>query len=440
MSMSKHSVFWFRRDLRLHDNSGLRQALESGRPVIPIFIFDSLILEKLKSPQDLRVQFLHETLLDLKGQLNELGSDLLLFHGKPLEIFQALSRDYKIESIFTNHDYEPYPRRRDREISDWAKSEDITFQTFKDQVIFEKSEITTDQNKPYTVYTPFKKKWLLTAQDTHFKAHNSSQMAENFFKSSRLQKVLSLESLGFDSQTFLFPTKKVSKKVLTTYTQTRDYPALDQGTTQLGLHLRFGTVSVREMAKVAKENSDVWLSELIWREFFMQILWHYPDVVKASFRPAYDKVAWRDNAADFKKWCEGQTGYPMVDAGMRQLNQTGYMHNRVRMVTASFLTKHLLIHWLKGERYFAAKLLDYDLSANNGNWQWAAGTGCDAAPYFRIFNPESQLEKFDPNLEYVKSWVPEFGTKTYPEPMVEHTMARERCLTAFKTALNGEKT
>lgn len=439
MHKSKQSIYWFRRDLRFEDNVGLAHALQSNDSVQPIFIFDQEILSRLKSPQDRRVQFIHRTIQNMKAQLQDQGRDLLVFHGKPLEIFQKLHKDHEIQSLFTNHDYEPYPRRRDQEVLIWAEKEKIEFKTFKDQVIFEKKEVLTDAAKPYTVYTPYKRKWLSQLSESSFKSADSEKLLENIAKSSKPQKMLSLESMGFEATDFSYPGTVPDSDTLKNYATQRNFPANDQGTTRLGLHLRFGTVSVRKMAKIAQSKSDIWLSELIWREFFMQILWNFPDVVKSSFRPAFEKVAWRDSEEDFKKWCEGKTGYPLVDAGMRELNQTGHMHNRVRMVTASFLTKHLLMHWLKGERYFAGLLLDYELSANNGNWQWAAGTGCDAAPYFRIFNPETQLGKFDPDLKYVKKWVPEFGTKNYPPPMIDHKVARDRCLKAFDLALKGKE-
>jgi deoxyribodipyrimidine photo-lyase len=439
MHKSKQSIYWFRRDLRFEDNVGLAHALQSNDSVQPIFIFDQEILSRLKSPQDRRVQFIHQTIQNMKAQLQDQGRDLLVFHGKPLEIFQKLHKDHGIQNISTNHDYEPYPRRRDQEVLNWANSENIEFKTFKDQVIFEKKEVLTDAAKPYTVYTPYKRKWLSQLNESSFKSAGSEKLLDKIVKSAKPQEMITLKSMGFEATEFSYPGSSPDSETLKNYATQRNFPANEQGTSRLGLHLRFGTVSIRKMAKIAQSKSDIWLSELIWREFFMQILWNFPDVVKSSFRPAFEKVAWRENEEDFKKWCEGKTGYPLVDAGMRELNQTGHMHNRVRMVTASFLTKHLLMHWLKGERYFAGLLLDYELSANNGNWQWAAGTGCDAAPYFRIFNPETQLEKFDPDLKYVKKWVPEYGTKNYPPPMIDHKVARDRCLKAFDLALKGKE-
>lgn len=437
MTKSKYTVFWFRRDLRLEDNCGLMHALSKNAQVLPIFIFDSQILEQLNDNSDRRVQFIYETVSAMKSELQAKGSDLLVFHGKPLDIYKDLHKEYKIEKILTNHDYEPYARRRDEEIAQWAKTQGIEFHSFKDQVIFEKGEILTDAQKTYTVFTPYKKKWLATITPQDYKPYSLKGLEGSWAK-LKAQTMPTLKSLGFEATDFKFPKRTISFETLRNYKENRDFPYLDSGTSKLGLHLRFGTVSVRKLVEVAVEKkSDIWLSELIWREFFMQILWHFPRVAKESFRPEYEKVKWRNSEAEFKKWCDGQTGYPLVDAGMRELNQTGFMHNRVRMVTASFLTKHLLTHWLKGERYFAEKLLDYDLSANNGNWQWAAGTGCDAAPYFRVFNPQSQQEKFDPEFKYIKKWVPEYGTAKYPDPMVDHKEARDRCLEAFKKALKG---
>lgn len=428
-----YTLFWFRRDLRLFDNAGLFNALKHETNVLPLFIFDEDILKHLPE-NDLRVQFIHETIAKLKKDLQSQKSDLVVKHGKPLEVFKKMFETSQVKAIYTNHDYEPSARVRDEAIEKLCKSQKIEFKTFKDQVIFEKSEVVTDQGNPYTVYTPYKKKWLNSASSFYLQSYPVEQFAANFAKVNPTP-LLSLKEIGFTEQKFIFPGTKVTSAILENYAKTRDFPALDS-TSRLGLHLRFGTVSVRDLARRAKdEKSDIWLSELVWRDFFMQILWHFPHVEKQSFRPQYDKVAWRSVKSEFDLWKNGQTGYPMVDAGMRELNQTGHMHNRVRMVTASFLTKHLLHYWLDGERYFAEKLLDYDLSANNGNWQWAAGTGCDAAPYFRIFNPESQLERFDQKLEYVKKWVPEYGTAKYAKPMVDHKFARERALTEFKKGL-----
>lgn len=437
--MSKNvTLFWFRRDLRLQDNAGLYHALKENESVLPLFIFDTTLLKYLPK-DDKRVLFIHQTITQLKSDLMQKGSDLLIEYGEPLAVFKNLTLKFKINSIYTNHDYEADAIYRDSQVSQWAEKNNIEFKTFKDQCIFEKNEVVGDTKKNYTVFTPYKKKWLATVNKFYLKSYPNDLYEANYLQKKDKSKLLILSEIGFDNdENFQFPVASLSRKMLKEYAEKRDFPFLDKATSRLGLHLRFGTISVREVAREAQKYSDVWLSEIIWRDFFMQILWHYPHVQKGSFRPQYDKVAWRDDKLEFKKWCGGQTGYPLVDAGMRELNQTGHMHNRVRMVVASFLTKHLLMHWSLGERYFAEKLLDYDLSANNGNWQWAAGTGCDAAPYFRVFNPETQLERFDPDMKYVKKWVPEFGTSKYVKPIVEHKFARERALAAFKLALKGD--
>jgi deoxyribodipyrimidine photo-lyase len=444
-SREKLALFWLRRDLRLDDNAGLFHALKENKSVLPVFIFDSEILQRLKDPDDPRVTFIYDQVLRLKNELQQMGSDLWILQGKPVEVFTerlkkevSLYGDFEIESVYCNHDYEPRARDRDAKVKAWADGQGIRFLSYKDQVIFEKSEVMTDAQKPYTVYTPYKKKWLSSLSEFYLKSYPNQRYARHFFKTRKHSPTPTLAELGFSRRSgFDYPSTRVSLPVLQKYSAERDFPALD-ATSRLGLHLRFGTVSVRDLARVARAHSEVWLSELIWREFFMQILFHFPRVVKESFRPEYEKIQWRTSESDFEKWCQGKTGYPLVDAGMRELNQTGHMHNRVRMLTASFLTKHLLIHWSRGERYFAAKLLDYDLASNNGNWQWAAGTGCDAAPYFRIFNPTTQIEKFDKDFEYIKKWVPEWKTSEYALPMVDHVEARERCLGAFALGLKGK--
>jgi deoxyribodipyrimidine photo-lyase len=440
------ALFWFRRDLRLEDNAGLFYALKENASVLPVFIFDTDILNKLQNPLDLRVTFIYDQVLKIKAELNELGSDLLILHGNPGEVFDGKIKqamgiygDFAIEAVYCNHDYEPKAMERDAEVMVWTQHNSVRFHSYKDQVIFEKSEVLTDAQKPYTVYTPYKKKWLNSLSDFYLKSYPVNRYFGNFIKTKKFyDNYPSLKQLGFVRQKgFSFPLANLTSKTLQDYAELRDFPAKD-ATSHLGLHLRFGTLSVRDLVKKSRSKSDVWLSELIWREFFMQILFHFPRVTDESFRPEYDRIEWRNSAADFKKWSDGQTGYPLVDAGMRELNSTGHMHNRVRMVTASFLTKHLLTYWLKGERYFAEKLLDYELASNNGNWQWSAGTGCDAAPYFRIFNPTTQIKKFDPEYTYIKKWVPEWGTAQYPPPMVDHVKARERCLKAFSMGLKGK--
>jgi deoxyribodipyrimidine photo-lyase len=427
------TLYWFRRDLRLHDNHALHQALSQKGPVQCVFIFDRYILDQL-TEDDFRLPYIYQQIVKIKQSLQKQGSDLWVFYGKPEEIWQDLLKTHPVAKVFINHDYEPYARERDRKVAQLLNKKKIAFHSYKDQVIFEKSEVLSDSHKTYTVFTPFKNKWLKQLDKSLLQNYNCE--IKNFNSNKVKSELISLKDLGFKERADdFFPTRNLSPSLLKKYSKERDFPALE-ATSHFGIHLRFGTVSVRELVKTALNlKSDVWLSELIWREFFMQILWHFPEVQIRSFRVEYEKIEWRKNANEFKKWCEGKTGYPLVDAGMRQLNATGYMHNRVRMVAASFLTKHLLMHWSLGERYFASKLLDFDLAANNGNWQWTAGTGCDAAPYFRIFNPETQAEKFDSKNEYIKKWLPEFGTAKYPEKMVDHVFARERALTAFRKGL-----
>ena len=429
---TKLNLFWFRRDLRLIDNHGLYEALQSELPVLPIFIFDTNILDKLENKEDKRVDFIFQALEKLNEYLEKQGKSIQIFYGRPLEIYQKLTEKYNIESVFFNEDYEPYAIKRDQEIADFLNKKGINFHTYKDQVIFQKDEITKADGKPYTVYTPYSKQWLLKFNDQNLEFFASDKKLENLLNIEK-QKI-TLEHIGFKKTNYLFEPPKINLEILEKYHETRNLPTKE--TSQMSVHLRFGTISARKLAKTAcKLNDNTYLKELIWREFFMQILWHFPKVVHHSFKEKYDNIAWENNEELFQKWCEGKTGYPIVDAGMRELNETGLMHNRVRMVCASFLTKHLLTDWRIGEAYFAEKLMDYDLSANNGNWQWSAGSGCDAAPYFRVFNPEEQQKKFDPKFIYIKKWVKEFGTSTYPKPIIEHKFARERALKRYKEGL-----
>lgn len=433
--MNKVAIFWYRRDLRLFDNAGLFYALKENPAILPVFIFDRDILDKLRDKSDARVSFIHHEVAELKKQLQAKKSDLLVKHGSVMDVFKELLAKHQISAIYTNSDYERAACERDQKILKFAATQGVEFKSFKDQTLFEKQEILSGLGKPYTVYTPYKKKVLESLNDFYLKSYPIDLYQSSFAKISHPEPMISLAEIGFNKSTIEFPANELSGKILKSYEKTRDFPYLENGTSHLGLHLRFGTVSVRELAREGKKYSDVWLSELIWRDFFMQILWNFPHVEKGSFRPEYDNIAWRNSKDEFEKWCAGKTGYPLVDAGMRELNATGYMHNRVRMVVASFLCKHLLMHWSLGERYFAEKLLDYDLAANNGNWQWAAGSGCDAAPYFRIFNPTAQAEKFDPKESYIQKWVPEYGTLKYPAPIVDHVEARGRCLQAFGKVL-----
>ncbi len=430
----RYTAFWFRRDLRLDDNAGLFQALTAGRPVIPVFIFDTEILGSLPQ-QDARVEFIHDTLSELQTQLAAFGSTLVVKHGSPTQIWPQLLLDHPIEAVYTNHDYEPYARLRDGEMAAMLQTQGVSFHTFQDQVIFEKTSILTQQGKAYTVFSPYARNWKAKLSADLLRANPTEAHFGSFWKSSPLA-LPSLESMGFARTGIFFPPRIPDKEIIKVYDQQRDFPGIE-GTSRIGLHLRFGTMSIRKLVRVAQALNEIYLNELIWREFYMQILWNFPHVAGSAFRPEYEAVKWREDEAAFAAWCAGRTGYPLVDAGMRQLNETGFMHNRVRMVTASFLSKHLLLDWRKGEAYFAEKLLDFELSSNNGGWQWAAGSGTDAAPYFRIFNPESQMKKFDPQAKYVRRWVPEYGTPAYAKPIVEHKMARDRCLEAYQVALKG---
>ncbi|MCX8489888.1 MAG: deoxyribodipyrimidine photo-lyase [Cyclobacteriaceae bacterium] len=425
------TLFWFRRDLRLQDNAGLYHALKENEEVLPVFIFDAEILDKLEDKADLRVAFIHQSLTLIQKQLEEMGSSLLILHGNPIEIFKELNP----KAIYTNHDYEPYARERDGVVRTILEEKGIAFKTFKDQVIFEKDQVTKDDGKPYTIFTPYSRKWKSKLKELTLKSFPTEKYFSNFKKITPIA-LPTLKDIGFEETSFNFPERLVKQSIVEQYDKQRNFPAI-AGTTKLSVHLRFGTVSIRKLAQIAVKKNETWLNELIWRDFYHMILWHFPQVETKSFKPAYDKIEWRNNEEEFASWCEGKTGYPIVDAGMRELNTTGFMHNRVRMITASFLTKHLLIDWRLGEAYFAKKLLDFDLAANNGGWQWAASSGCDAAPYFRVFNPELQIERFDSKQEYIKKWVPEFGTTSYPKPIVDHKLARERVLKVYKEALGS---
>lgn len=430
----KKAAFWFRRDLRFEDNHGLYRALSENDEVLPVFIFDPEILEKLTDKQDRRIHFIHQRLNELDAKLREMGlGGILIVHGDVVKYWQKIINMYEISSIYCNNDYEPAAVKRDWLVDENASKMGAEFRSFKDQVIFEENEVSKDNGDPYTVYTPYKKRWLSQFSADMANPYPSQDLLSKMWK-GRIPEPYTIERIGFEASDLQAPEKDIDFSSLLNYEKHRDFPALDS-TSRLSVHLRFGTVSVRKLVSQALKVNDTWLSELIWREFFMMILFHFPDSTKKEFKGKYSSVKWRYDEEDFKKWCFGQTGYPLVDAGMRELNATGFMHNRVRMVTASFLVKHLLIDWRWGEKYFAKKLLDFDLSANVGNWQWAAGCGCDAAPYFRVFNPHTQLEKFDKSLEYVKKWVPEYGTADYPEEMVNHKQARQRALDEYGKAL-----
>ena len=429
--MPKTSIFWFRRDLRLSDNHGFFEALQSSENVLPLFIFDTEILSKLENKEDKRVDFIVQVLNIINQFLEKTGKSIKILHGKPLDIFKTLTEDYDIEKVFCNEDYEPSAIKRDREIADFLGRKDIAFQSFKDQVHFHKEDILKSDGTPYSIYTPYSKQWLLKYAAEKVEFYPSEKLLENLIDVEKQE--ISLEKLEFKETNYQFEIPKINPSILKTYHETRNFPTTP--TSEMSVHLRFGTISVRKLAAEARKLNETFLKELIWREFFMQILYHYPKVVHESFKRKYDNISWLLDEDLLRKWQEGKTGYPIVDAGMRELNETGFMHNRVRMVCASFFTKHLLMDWRIGEAYFAEKLLDYDLSANNGNWQWSAGTGCDSAPYFRVFNPEEQQKKFDPEFKYIKKWVKEFGTTSYPKPIVEHKFARLRALEAYKSGI-----
>ena len=429
------NIIWFRRDLRLEDNAALYHALKAGLPVVPVFIFDRNILDLLEDKADRRVEFIREAIIEMQFALNNMGSSMEVYYGFPDEVIEQLCKKYKVDTVFINHDYEPYAAERDGEIEKLLQQHHVKFLTYKDQVIFEKDEVVKDDRTPYTVFTPYSKKWKAKLQDSYLKAYTCDQYYKAFYHQEALP-IPTLQHMGFQPVDQPFPSKMLQEDIVEKYTEKRNFPGNENSTSRMGIHLRFGTISIRHLATIAKELNETYLNELIWRDFYHMILWHFPRVGKGkAFRTEYEHIKWRDDENDFKHWCEGTTGYPIVDAGMRELNNTGFMHNRVRMIVASFLTKHLLIDWRWGEAYFAQKLLDFDLASNNGGWQWAAGSGVDAAPYFRIFNPYLQTEKFDKQLTYVKKWVPEFEEFSYPKPIVEHDFARKRALEVYAQTL-----
>jgi deoxyribodipyrimidine photo-lyase len=433
------SLVWLRRDLRLHDNAALYHALKSGRPVVPVFIFDRVILDALDDRIDRRVEFLVQEINRLHDELAKLGSTIIVRYGKPVDVWKELMEQYSIGDVFANHDYEVYAKERDKAIGELLAENGIGFHTSKDQTIFERDEVLSGKKTPYTVFTPYSRKWKDTLTDFYLKSYPTEKYSDQFLETAPLP-VPTLHDMNFQPVGEAFPTQTVADKLLDTYRQTRDFPALPESTSQLSIHLRFGTISIRELARQARDaNDQTFLSELCWRDFYFQVLDHFPHVERNSFRREYDQIEWRNNEDEFDKWCRGETGYPIVDAGMRQLNTIGWMHNRVRMITASFLCKHLLIDWRWGEAYFGKKLRDYDLSANNGGWQWAAGSGTDAAPYFRVFNPTTQAQRFDPKNVYIREWVPEVDHPSYPKPMVDHVMARQRAIDTYRKALAKTK-
>ncbi len=431
-------IFWFRRDLRFEDNVGLYHALYqaklNGHKVLPLFIFDKTILDKLEHKNDRRVDFIHRTIMNMQSELVDKGKSMWVENDQPINVFNIYLKKYMVAGVYTNHDYEPLAIERDAEIKGLFEKNNIEFHSYKDQVIFEKDEVIKDDGKPYTIYTPYANKWR-TYWAGHVPQIHPSIKLMDYFVDSKPIVIPTLKVMGFETTDLVVPPIKWEEGLVKKYTDQRNFPAI-KGTTQLSIHLRFGTISVRQLALSTQSLNSTFFNELIWRDFYHMILWHFPQVGKGkSFKAQYDFIEWRNNEKEFQAWCEGKTGYPIVDAGMRELNSTGFMHNRVRMIVASFLTKHLLIDWRWGEAYFAQKLLDFDLAANNGGWQWASGSGCDAAPYFRVFNPRLQTEKFDKDLKYIRKWIPELDSLSYPKPIVVHEDARVRVLAAYAKAL-----
>ena len=429
------ALFWHRRDLRIDDNKGLFDALKQNEIVHPIFIFDKSILDKLPN-NDQRILFIHQEIESLKKNYQNLGSDLWVYYGEPSEIIPKIAQELNCSSVYFNNDYEPYALQRDQEIQVSLNNIKIEFIGNKDHVIFEKNEVLKDDGKPYTIFTPYSRKWKANLKEEDLREYSIEKYSGNLVQKQQGEASITLEEMGFESKVLHdFPNRIAKNEILKNYHISRNFPAV-KGTSKLSLHLRFGTISIRKLALIAREQNETYLNELIWRDFYQMIIFHFPKSAENSFKAQYDKIIWEKNEVHFDSWCTGKTGYPIVDAGMRELNATGFMHNRVRMVVASFLTKHLLLDWRLGAAYFAEKLLDFELASNTGGWQWAAGCGCDAAPYFRVFNPQAQQEKFDKSFEYIKKWVPEYGTSSYPEPIIEHKFARERILQRFKSALN----
>ena len=432
--MDTVSVFWFRRDLRLEDNAGLWKALKSGQAVLPIFVFDRNILDKLEDRSDARVSFLHNRITTLDQELQALGSSLKVFYGTPMETMEALSSAYDVQGVYLNRDYDPYASARDTEVFKYWKAKDVAVVGAKDHVIFEKDEVVKGDGTPYLVFSPYAKMWRKKLDAYQYKSYPNNKYFDRFHQCDAF-KVPSLAAMNFERTGIEIPGAAIDTDIIKRYDETRNFPAQKKGTTRLGLHLRFGIISIRALLRHGLQHNDTFVNELIWRDFFQMALYNFPESTEKAIKSKYDRIVWENNEDHFKAWCKGKTGYPIVDAGMRELNATGHMHNRVRMIVASFLTKHLLIDWRWGEAYFAQKLLDFDLASNIGGWQWASGSGLDAAPYFRVFNPTSQMEKFDKDLRYIRKWVPELDTLLYPKPIVEHKWARERCLERFKEAL-----
>jgi len=427
------AVFWFRRDLRSGDNAGLYNALKSGYRVLPLFIFDTVILDRLEERKDRRIEFIAGALGELQETFIRAGSTLAVYHASPVDAFRKILTEFDVRAVYANHDYEPYAVSRDSAVAGILKESGIPFHTFKDQVIFEKNEVLKSDETPYTVFTPYANAWKKLLTKEVVSPYPSQDLLGNLLTIAP-GSIPSASELGFLKTGYIYSAPEIDTNIIENYHNTRNYPSL-AGTSRLGPHLRFGTVSIRTLVRTALTLNEAWLNELIWREFFMAILWHFPHVAENSFKWKYDSIVWLNKEEEFARWCNGMTGFPIVDAGMRELNETGFMHNRVRMITAGFLVKDLLIDWRWGEAYFASKLLDYELSSNNGNWQWAAGCGCDAAPYFRVFSPAEQTRKFDPDLSYIKKWVPDSASQSYPDPVVDHSLARVRAIQTYREAL-----
>lgn len=466
------SLVWFRRDLRDFDHAALYHALKSSQQVFCIFVFDTEILDLLINKADRRVEFIWESVNELKTALQKNGADLIVKYGLAREIIPQLARELQVNTVFTNRDYEPAAVARDADVASHLARHEIAFQSFKDQVIFEKDEILSLSNKPYSVFTPYKNAHRKKLNAFYLSAYPVEKYLHNLAKITP-EKLVNLEAMGFERtnlKALRLPTGMTGGKQLfedfqnriNRYKEARDFPAI-KGASYLSVHLRFGTVSIRHLARtawnMAGSGAEIWLNELIWRDFYAQILYHNPQVAAGkSFKAEFEHLQFSNNQALFKAWCEGKTGFPIIDAAMRQINQTGYMHNRLRMVAASFLVKDLLVDWRWGERYFAENLIDFDLSANNGGWQWAASTGCDAQPWFRIFNPETQSERFDASGKFIRKYVPELVNcsdqeihspwkipplrqqsiqviigKDYPLPIVNHAEQRILALDLYKS-------
>ena len=463
---TRASLVWFRRDLRLDDHAALYHALKVSDAVYCAFVFDRTILDPLPRA-DRRVAFILESVRELDAALRAKGGVLLCLTGDPRDEIPRLASRLGVQTVWTNRDYEPAVIARDAQVAERLAAQGIGFETAKDQVIFEQDEVLTADGRPFSVFTPYQRAWRKRLTPFYLRPYPVQRYLDRLARTDG-DSLPTLAALGFDTVDVsrLQPGMSGAETLLADfshridrYHEARDYPAV-KGPSYLSVHLRFGTVSIRQLAGFAEHlgnaGADTWLNELIWRDFYQQILWHHPRVVDHAFKPVFDALVFENRQDWFAAWCEGRTGYPLVDAAMRQLNQSGYMHNRLRMVTASFLVKDLLIDWRWGERYFAEKLIDYDLAANNGGWQWAAGTGCDAQPYFRIFNPVSQSEKFDPKGAFIRRYVPELADLPdraihapwqaspielsaagirlgdhYPAPLVDHAIQRERALAMF---------